>query len=197
MSGSDEQLDEGVVLVIEPEGIEDDGSTAAELVEAVLEAQREREARERAEAERLAGAKIDGVVIGRIQELTPRGPLVRYRGCPSPGGLVARAAAAVTDTDVGRRAALMFEGGDPGQPILTGLLHFDDDEREAHPALDGLRVEEDDQRIDIKLSKAISLSCGKATILITPAGKILLRGKYVLSRASGVNRLQGGSVRIN
>ncbi|XXT19888.1 hypothetical protein WME94_57670 [Sorangium sp. So ce429] len=29
------------------------------------------------------------------------------------------------------------------------------------------------------------------------AGKILIRGEYLLVRASGVNRIQGGSVQIN
>jgi hypothetical protein len=45
--------------------------------------------------------------------------------------------------------------------------------------------------------KPISLQCGAASVMITPCGKIVLRGKYLLSRAAGVNRIRGGSVQIN
>jgi hypothetical protein len=187
---------EDVLLVIEPEGASDE-APVSELVEAVLEAQEAREALERDRAIDREAQRIDGIVIGRVVQLGERGPVVRYRGCPSPDGLVARATAMVTVDDVGRRAALMFENGDAGKPILTGLLHYDEEEPADHPALGSLQITEDEQKIDIKVKKAISLSCGKASLIITPAGKILLRGKYVLTRASGVNRLQGGSVRIN
>ena len=37
----------------------------------------------------------------------------------------------------------------------------------------------------------------KASITLTSAGKILLRGAYILNRSSGVNRIKGGSVQIN
>jgi hypothetical protein len=43
----------------------------------------------------------------------------------------------------------------------------------------------------------IVLRCGEASITLTRAGKILLRGSYLLSRSSGVNRIKGGSVQIN
>ncbi|MEP7119602.1 MAG: hypothetical protein ABJE95_01785, partial [Byssovorax sp.] len=36
-----------------------------------------------------------------------------------------------------------------------------------------------------------------SSITLTRAGKILIRGAYVLTRSSGVNRIQGGSVQIN
>ena len=45
--------------------------------------------------------------------------------------------------------------------------------------------------------KEIVLRCGKASITLTRAGKVLLRGAYISSRSSGVNRLKGGSVQIN
>ena len=41
------------------------------------------------------------------------------------------------------------------------------------------------------------LRCGKASITLTRAGKVLIRGAYLLSRSSGVNRIKGGSVQIN
>ena len=34
-------------------------------------------------------------------------------------------------------------------------------------------------------------------IMLTRAGKVLIRGAYLLSRSSGANRIKGGSVQIN
>ena len=49
----------------------------------------------------------------------------------------------------------------------------------------------------LKAQQEIVLECGKASITLTRAGKVLIRGAYLLSRSSGVNRIKGGSVQIN
>ena len=41
------------------------------------------------------------------------------------------------------------------------------------------------------------IECGSASITLTRAGKVLIRGHYVQSRATGVNSLKGGSVELN
>ena len=41
------------------------------------------------------------------------------------------------------------------------------------------------------------LRCGKASITLTREGKVLIKGAYLSSRSSGVNRIKGGSVQIN
>ncbi|MEW5071937.1 hypothetical protein AB1P14_09365, partial [Pseudomonas aeruginosa] len=38
---------------------------------------------------------------------------------------------------------------------------------------------------------------GKASITLTRAGKVIIRGAYLSSRSTGVNRIKGGSVQIN
>ena len=45
--------------------------------------------------------------------------------------------------------------------------------------------------------KQLTLRCGKSSITLTAAGKIIIRGKYIVSRSSGVHRIKGGSVQIN
>jgi hypothetical protein len=45
--------------------------------------------------------------------------------------------------------------------------------------------------------KEIVLRCGKASITLTRAGKIIIRGAYLLNRSSGVNKIKGASVQIN
>ena len=43
----------------------------------------------------------------------------------------------------------------------------------------------------------VTIQCGKASITLTAAGKIILRGTHIVSRSSGVQRIKGGSVQIN
>ena len=55
----------------------------------------------------------------------------------------------------------------------------------------------DDEKLILTAEKEIVLRCGLASITLTRAGKVILRGAYLLSRSSGVNRIKGGSVQIN
>ena len=55
----------------------------------------------------------------------------------------------------------------------------------------------DGKRIVLEGREEVVIKCGEASITLTKAGKILIRGNYVLNRASGVNRILGGSVQVN
>ena len=135
--------------------------------------------------------RIDGVVIGNLSALDPAGnPIVDFFGNPG-GPVIARSIVPLGPDAVGRDAALSFENGNPGRPIVMGLLH--------HPAAPpaAVEVEADGERRVIEAGREIVLRCGKSSITLTRAGKIILRGAYLLSRSSGVNRIKGGSVQIN
>jgi hypothetical protein len=136
--------------------------------------------------------RIDGVVIGTLLELDVIGsPRVDYPGNPD-GALSARTLAALDSSKVGREVALMFEGGDPVKPIVLGVL-----QKPGRPEPRALHVEMDGERLIFTGKKEIVLKCGRASITLTRAGKVLLRGAYLSSRSSGVNRIKGGSVQIN
>lgn len=49
----------------------------------------------------------------------------------------------------------------------------------------------------ITAAKQLTLRCGESSITLTAAGKIIIRGKYIVSRSSGVQRIKGGAVQIN
>lgn len=55
----------------------------------------------------------------------------------------------------------------------------------------------DGQKIKIEGKEEIVLQCGESSITLTKAGKILIRGKYLLNRSTGLNRIMGGSVQVN
>ncbi|MFN2563838.1 MAG: hypothetical protein ABR499_02345 [Gemmatimonadaceae bacterium] len=53
------------------------------------------------------------------------------------------------------------------------------------------------EQLVVSAAQQITLRCGESSITLTAAGKIIIRGKYIVSRSSGVQRIKGGSVQIN
>jgi hypothetical protein len=51
--------------------------------------------------------------------------------------------------------------------------------------------------LEITARQQLTIRCGESSITLTAGGKIILRGKYIVSRSSGVQRIKGGSVQIN
>ncbi|MBC3345692.1 MULTISPECIES: DUF6484 domain-containing protein [Pseudomonas] len=138
-------------------------------------------------------ARIDTVVIGTLLDLPDASaPTVTYPGCANSSGIVARNTALLSPGDIGCQVALMFEGGDPARPLVIGLLLG----APVSPA-PFASVRLDEQRIELSAEREIVLRCGKASITLTRAGKVIIQGAYLSSRSSGVNRIKGGSVQIN
>jgi hypothetical protein len=140
--------------------------------------------------------KIDGVVIGLLLSIDSQGkPLVAFPGNPEETAISARTTKQMQSEDIGSEVALVFEGGDPQLPLIIGKIQHAEAEnvKESHSAL----AELDGESIVLSARQNITLKCGKASITLTKAGKVILRGAYLLSRSSGVNRIKGGSVQIN
>lgn len=174
------------------------GGGASEGVEGLLElVVAAHEERVRAEAEK--AGPIDGVVVGRIVGFGENGePLVEAAvlGGGARGGIPARAMTALGPEDEGREVALLFEGGRRDRPVVMGRMHVAGESASAVERA-GATATADGERLVLTAEKEIVLECGKASITLTRAGKILIRGAYLLTRSSGVNRIQGGSVQIN
>lgn len=148
----------------------------------------------------LRGAPIrtgQGVVIGTLTGFDASGEiLVDFPGNPSTQSLTAPSAVAVKRKDVGREVVLQFLDADIGKPVVLGLLlPPDPTQSEAKSPL--LEAEIDGQKITLTAQDEIVLRCGKASITLTRAGKVLIKGAYLLNRSTGVNRIKGGSVQIN
>lgn len=148
--------------------------------------------------------KIDGVVVGRLVGFGPSGqPLVDFPCNPAHGPLPAKTISLLKADDEGRQVAVMFEAGDSRRPMVMGLLWVPG-QGEVEPAKSPganstpvAGVEVDDERLEITAKKEIVLRCGKASITLTRAGKVLVRGAYLLSRSSGANQIKGGSIQLN
>ena len=142
--------------------------------------------------------RIVGMVVGTLVGFAEAGatPLVSYHDQPGTAALPARATLNLHGAHIGRRMVLMFEEGDPYRPIIMGCL------QSAHsnvlPTEPGqVAVDADDDRVIVSAQERIVLRCGKASITLTKAGKLILQGTYVSSQSSGVLRIKGGSVHIN
>jgi hypothetical protein len=148
--------------------------------------------------------RIDGVVIGTLTALPrPTEPTVDFAANTSRDFLPARSTAVLSSHDVGREVAILFEGGDPQKPIVIGLMNESSADQIGAPRSgDSLRattrnLEVDGERMVLTAQNEIVLRCGKASITLTRAGKIVIRGTHLVSRSSGMNRIKGGSVQIN
>ncbi|MEH6348540.1 DUF6484 domain-containing protein [Pseudomonas sp. 3JA] len=136
--------------------------------------------------------RVEGVVIGVLLDVPKAdAPVVAFPGCPADTGLAARTTTPLSREDIGAQVALMFEAGDVARPLVIGRIQRLP--QTAAPAVAQL----DGERLEFTAEREIVLRCGKASITLTREGKILIRGAYLSSRSSGVNRIKGGSVQIN
>jgi hypothetical protein len=171
--------------------------SAAEIdvVEAALmgEVVEDRRRESRSPARSIAGV-VTGTLIGFRNE--GRTPLVAYPDQPGNAALAAGAVLDLHGPHIGRKVVLMFENGDPARPIVMGLLR----EPQAWPLVEQpgqVQVDADGQRLMVSAREQLVLKCGKASVTLTKAGKILIQGTYVSNRSSGVMRIKGGSVQLN
>jgi hypothetical protein len=135
------------------------------------------------------------VVRGELVAVTDEGrtPLVVY---PGQTGTAAVRAGSVVDlhgAHIGRPVVLMFVDG---RPVIMGVLREGDGwPLEARPG--AVSVDADGERLVVSAKEQLVLRCGKASITLTRAGKVLIQGEYVSSRSTGVNRIKGGSIQLN
>jgi hypothetical protein len=145
--------------------------------------------------EKPAEKKINGVVIGVFAGFDSDGKIcVDFSLNPYKKPVTAVSAISFNKNDTGKKVALIFQNGNPSFPVIVGPIVSD-----YQIKYDGKSNEliEDNERINLNAQNEIVLRCGKASITLTKSGKIIIRGKYILSRSSGVNKIKGGSVQIN
>ncbi len=134
-------------------------------------------------------------------EGNPAGPLAAR-------SVVALDDAAIRDALTNRQpAVLLFENGDPRLPIVVGLVPPDPGavllgtllhSKAAAPAsVKPTEARVDGKRVVLEGEQEIVLRCGEASITLRRDGKVVLRGAYIETTATGLNRIRGGSVKIN
>jgi len=139
-----------------------------------------------------------GIVVGCLVGIRDEGrtPLVVFPGKAGTAAVPARSTVDVQPGQVGRRVVLILEQGDVTRPIIFGVLRGEEGASQLAESRH-VSVDADGERLVVNARHQIVFQCGKASITLTAAGKVLIQGTYVLSRSSGVNRIRGGSVQVN
>jgi hypothetical protein len=162
------------------------------------------------------------IILGMITSIDALGqPKVDFSLNPKKESITAISTLALTSQEVSRQVALLFNQGDLSQPIVMGLIHsplqtmldnFQKDQElppeekssisqenkvELAANFDTDDVCVDGKRLTFEAEDEMVFKCGQSSITLTKEGKILIRGKYLLNRSSGVNRIMGGSVQVN
>jgi hypothetical protein len=137
----------------------------------------------------LALAAPDGVWV----ELTPdAGRVLARLGIECTAERMAQA------IEQSQSAVLAFEDGDESRPIVLGIINAFSPTA-AETARNGVVVEADadGQRVRLQAQQEVVLQCGLSSITLKRNGKVVIRGSYVETHASGTNRIKGGNVRVN
>jgi hypothetical protein len=113
-----------------------------------------------------------------------------------PGELLpARSTVELRQSMIGSEVLVVFIGGDTTQPVITGVLQTST--VQAATAAPGVSVQVDGERHLVSAEREIVLRCGEASITLTRAGKVIIKGHYILSRSSGYNKIKGAAIELN
>lgn len=166
------------------------------------------------------------LIIGVVSTVDSVGSIkVVFSECAEGEGISAQSTVKVNQGDVGRQVALMFVGQDITKPIIIGLIRnqldsllesYDSSSPEISLSPESVPLNAsqsnlenvpagaapkelivDGKRVVIQGEEEVVFRCGESSITLTKQGKIVIRGKYLVNRASSVNRILGGSVQIN
>lgn len=145
---------------------------------------------------------ISGIVIGTLSEVAGNGQaMVHYPGIPTGNPLPATSTGKLDHHKTGQQVALGFVNGDPALPIILGFIQTPGKQESAvvEEAKEDqvVNVKVDGDRLTLSAEHEIVLQCGKSSITLTRAGKVILKGAYLSTHSTGVNRIKGGSVQIN
>ena len=152
--------------------------------------------------------QIKGVRVGKIVNVdesgqafvdfpgNTQGPIsARFTNSIKPGMLQKTVSA---DRDV----LLVFENNDPEFPIIIDTLYslVDEITESSTIALETEIPKDvliDGKSVTFDAREEIVLRCGKASIILSRDGKIVIKGTHLLSRSRGMNKIKGGAVHIN
>jgi hypothetical protein len=126
-----------------------------------------------------------GTCIGSVLRVDANGEVfVDFRGNVR-GPLRARIATTEELRGPDQPVLLVFEDGDPSLPVVAGVVR------------ESLGPQEPKRSLTLEATGEITIACGKSSITLRSDGRIVVKGKELVSRASGTNKVRGATVLIN
>lgn len=158
------------------------------------------------------------LILGTLTSIDDKGqPVVSFQLNRVYTNITALATTPILAQHIGRQVGLLFAQNSDKTPVVVGIIH-----NPLHSILDNIEIVDsaqdqtlfepkaikedvldsndvvvDGSRVVIEGKDEVVLKCGEASITLNKNGKISIRGKYLLNRSSGVNRIMGGSVQVN
>jgi hypothetical protein len=134
-------------------------------------------------------ASFQGAFLGVITRFSDTGaPIV---GVPDEHREVAaRSCVALCPDDVGKEVVLVRDSNAAGTMIVIGVV-----QSSAHKL--AVQATADGRRVTLSASESITLKCGDASLVLKADGTVQVRGNRIVTHATGVNRIRGGSVELN
>ena len=162
---------------------------------------------EQKETSAISTTKYPELVTGVVERIDHGKPVVKFvhKKVYRVGAL---STFSVSYELVGREVAILFLNGNPETPVIIGVMrnfleqaieNFEltvDETNNPQGVMDA-EVEISGKTIKLSADDNLELRCGESSISLSNDGKVSIRGKYLISRSSGVNRILGGSVQVN
>ena len=136
--------------------------------------------------------------VGRLHgfDLLDQPLISDLAACPGQV-LAARSTVPLRRRMIGCDVVVLFVGGDLRAPIISGVIEpcaLVENPAQLEP---GVAISVDGERHVIEAEREIVLRCGDASITLTRAGKVIIKGNYILSRSTGYNKIKGAAIDIN
>jgi hypothetical protein len=143
-------------------------------------------------------------IVGKIVDITEDYRVkIDYPGNPF-GPIIARTTIQTKEFEsiLYAPVLLIFENDNPALPIIVGIVHENihiPNYSEAIDVPDKIRhkIVIDGKRLLIEADREIVLRCGKSSLTLQADGKVVVKGKNLVSRATIANKIKGSSVSIN
>ena len=110
---------------------------------------------------------------------------------------MARTTVALHRSTVGAEVVLVFEQAIRVSRSSSVYCSRSSSSRPRETRPHSLRIEADDERFVVSAEREIVLRCGDASITLTRAGKVIIKGNYIMSRSTGYNKIKGAAIDIN
>lgn len=108
------------------------------------------------------------------------------------GPIQALSTIGLSESEAGAKIVVAYEKNNVRSPIIIGRL-----QEKAQSEISPINFKIDGERVVLRAEREIELRCGDASLVLTKAGKVLIKGEYVLTRSRGANKIKGAYVDIN